>query len=176
VLAFPETPRAFRAGLVRLAEEELAHLALYRGHLERLGFAAGAFPVRDWFWERVPSARDPAGFVALQGLGLEGANLEHSARLAAQLQSAGDEDGARILERVGREEIAHVAFAVCWFEHFTGAELDYDRWREALPEPLTPSLLRGAVLNLPARRRAGQSAAFLERLALEPPATTRSPR
>jgi uncharacterized ferritin-like protein (DUF455 family) len=171
VLAFPEAPRDFRAGLVRLALEELAHLALYRGELERLGSRVGAFPVRDWFWERVPSAGSPAAFLAIQGLGLEGANLEHSARLAAWSRGAGDPELARVLERVGREEVAHVAFAVRWFERFTGAPLDYDRWRVLLPGPLTPALLRGAPLNLAARRRAGQGDAFLGRLAAEPPTT-----
>src|SRR5690606_30531438 len=37
LLAFPGAPRALRRGLVRLAEEELAHLALYREHLHLLG-------------------------------------------------------------------------------------------------------------------------------------------
>src|SRR5262245_26278348 len=106
VLAFPATPRAFRAGLLHLCREELAHLALYREHLERLGSAVGAFPVRDWFWERVGRVPDALAFVALLGLGLEGANLEHSARFAAWFRAAGDEEGARILEHVGREEIA----------------------------------------------------------------------
>jgi uncharacterized ferritin-like protein (DUF455 family) len=176
VLAFPGTPRAFRAGLVRLCREELAHLASYRAHLERLGFAVGDFPVRDWFWERVASCEDAASFVALQGLGLEGANLEHSARFAASFRAAGDEEGARILEEVERDETAHVAFAVRWFERLTGEPLDYERWRDRLPAPLTPAVLRGLPLNRDARRRAGLDDAFLERLEAEPPATTRSPR
>ena len=74
--------RRFRAGCLRLCQEELGHLGLYRAHLARLGFAVGAFPVRDWFWERVGGVPDPLAFVALLGLGLEGANLEHSARFA----------------------------------------------------------------------------------------------
>lgn len=168
VLAFPRTPREFRAGLVRLCCEELAHLALYVGHLEALGFAVGDFPVRDWFWERVPACMSAASFVALQGLGLEGANLEHSARFAALFRSIGDEDGARILERVEQDEIAHVAFAARWFEHFTGAPLEYSTWRAALPPPLTPSVLQGRPLNRAARARAGFSAEFMRHLEAEP--------
>jgi uncharacterized ferritin-like protein (DUF455 family) len=174
VLAFPETPRAFRAGLVRLCSEELAHLALYRTELERLGFAPGAFAVRDWFWERVPSCADAAAFVALQGLGLEGANLEHSARFAALFRAAGDESTARVLERVEQDEIGHVAFAVRWFERFSGAPLDYARWRAALPAPLTPGLLQGRPMNRAARERAGLDARFLAELESEPPAKSRS--
>jgi len=168
VLAFPETPREFRAGLVRLANEELAHRRAYVAHAARLGLQDGAVAVRDWFWQRVALCADPAPFTALQGLGLEGANLEHSARYSRRFREVGDEVGARILDAVETDEIAHVAFAARWFAHFTGAPLDYDRWRAALPAPLTPALLQGRPLNVEARRRAGMDDAFLARLATEP--------
>jgi uncharacterized ferritin-like protein (DUF455 family) len=168
VLAFPAAPRAFRAGLVRLALEELAHRRAYVAHAGRLGLVDGAVPVRDWFWQRVAACGSPAEFVALQGLGLEGANLEHAARYARAFRDAGDEAGARVLEAVGRDEEAHVAFAARWFAHFSGAPLDYDRWRGALPAPLTPALFQGRPLNVHARRRAGLDDAFLARLAAEP--------
>ncbi|MBM3987656.1 MAG: ferritin-like domain-containing protein, partial [Planctomycetes bacterium] len=155
VLAFADAPREFRAGLVRLCEEELAHLRLYRGLLRRAGRDFGCEPVRDWFWQRVPSCATPESFVALQGLGLEGANLEHSARYAAAFRAAGDEEAAQVLEQVERDEIGHVAFAAHWFERFTGAPLDYDMWRSALPSPLTPAVLQGRPLNRAARRSAG---------------------
>ena len=176
VLAFPDTPQAFRAGLVRLAQDELRHLRLYDRELRRLGFAYGAFPVRDWFWERVSTCPDAASFVALQGLGLEGANLEHAARLAQQLRAGGDPEAAAVLEQVEREEISHVAFAVRWFQELTGEPLDYDRWRECLPRPLTPAILRGPALNRAARRRAGLDETFMSRLEAEPRATATNGR
>ena len=175
ILAFPETPRDFRTGLLMLAQQELTHLRLYRQHLEVLGSRFGEYPLRDWFWERVTQCDNPASFVGLLGLGLEGANLEHSARFADAFRAAGDDDGARILDRVEREETAHVAFALRWFEHFTGAPLDYDRWRATLPAPLTPALLRGRPLNRTARLRAGMDETFLARLEAERPAHLSEP-
>jgi len=175
ILAFPATPHVFRAGLLWLSGEELRHLRLYRRHMERLGLRVGEVPVRDWFWERVGTARSAVAFVALQGLGLEGANLDHSARFASWFRAAGDEEGARILERVAEDEIAHVAFARHWLEELSGEPLDYDRWRAALHRPLTPAVLKGRPLNRDARRRAGLDEAFLDRLEAEPPATSRSP-
>jgi uncharacterized ferritin-like protein (DUF455 family) len=169
VLAFPATPRAFRAGLVRLCGEEIAHLRLYRDHLRTLGAEFESFPVRDWFWERVPSCVDAAAFVALQGVGLEGANLEHSARFAAQFFAVGDERAAAILERVGQDEIAHVAFAKKWFEHFTGAELTFETWSAKLPAPLSASVLQGRPINRAARKRAGLDDAFVDALESAPP-------
>lgn len=168
ILAFPRTPRAFRAGLYTLLLEELEHLALYRAHLRALGLEFGAHPVRDWFWERVSAVREPRAFVALQGLGLEGANLDHCQRWAAHFRAAGDEAGARILERVQSDEVGHVAFAAHWFAHFDGRPLEFARWRAALPAPLTPALFQGRELALEARARAGLDPAFLAALAAEP--------
>lgn len=178
LLAFPSTPRAFRAGLVRLAREELAHLRLYRAHMRTLGLDYGAQPVRDWFWERVATCASPLQFVALQGLGLEGANLEHTARYAARFREVGDDEGASILSHVESDEVAHVAFAAQWFAVFAGAPLDFDRWSESLPPPLTPALLQGRPLNRDARTRAGFDAEFLARLANvpDPGARSGSPR
>ena len=162
-LAFPDTPREFRAGLVRIAQDEIRHMHMYRAHIERLGHRVGEFPVRDWFWERVPTSPDPASFVAVMGLGVESANLEHTASYAARFREAGDEEGARIQEIVGREEIAHVRFGARWFAHFRGA-VEFDEWRRALPPPLTPLLMRGRPLQRELRLRAGQPEAFVREL------------
>ena len=173
LLAFPEAPREFRSGLARLCVEELAHMKLYRDHMRGIGTEYGSHPVRDWFWERMPACTEPAAFVSLQGLGLEGANLDHTVRFAAYFRAAGDEGGALILEQIERDETAHVAFAKKWFEHFTGAPLTFDAWRAKLPAPLTPSVLQSRPLNRSARMAAGLDAAFLDALAAAPPTNLR---
>lgn len=170
ILAFPGTPRAFRAGMLGLCRSELEHLARYRAHLERLGGRVGEHPVRDWFWERALGCADALAFVAFLGLGLEGANLEHTARFARAFRAAGDEDGARTLESIEAEEVAHVAFAARWFERLGGAPLDWERWCAALPAPLTPALFRGRPLNRAARTRAGLGGALLDALERAPAA------
>jgi uncharacterized ferritin-like protein (DUF455 family) len=163
LLAFPETQREFRVGLARIALDEVRHMHLYAEQIARLGHRIGDFTVRDWFWERIPSCADPASFVATMGLGFESANLEHAATFAARFREAGDEEGARIQEIVAREEIAHVRFGARWFEIFRG-EIDFERWRAALPSPLSPMLMRGRPLQREARRRAGQPEKFLDEL------------
>lgn len=170
VLAFPNTPRAFRAGLVALCEEELRHCQAYLTRVEALGGRFGAHPLRDWFWERVSCVRTPLEFVALQGVGLEGANLEHAARWAQLFRASGDELSAQLIDTVERDEIGHVAFARAWFERLSGAPLTFERWAAALPAPLTPSLFRGASLNRESRRRAGLDEAFLDALGRAGPA------
>jgi uncharacterized ferritin-like protein (DUF455 family) len=163
VLAFPETPRDFRTGLVRIALDEVRHMGLYARQIERLGHRVGDFPVRDWFWERIPACSTAASFVAVMGLGFESANLEHTASFAARFREAGDDEGARVQELVGREELAHVRFGARWFDRFTGS-LDFEGWRAALPTPLSPMLMRGRPLQREARLRCGFSEDFLDRL------------
>jgi uncharacterized ferritin-like protein (DUF455 family) len=164
LLAFADAPPAFRRGLLGILGDELRHVALYRVHLERLGGRFGEHPVRDWFWQRVPSAASPAGFVAVMGMGVEGGNLDHAARFAERLRAVGDEEGARIEEQIGAEELAHVRFGLRWFREFTGAD-DFASWRAHLPPPLSPLMMRGTPMARAERLRAGFSEAFLDELA-----------
>jgi uncharacterized ferritin-like protein (DUF455 family) len=163
ILAFPEAPEAFRLGLLGVARDEIRHMAMYEAHLEHLGARFGAFPVRDWFWERVPSAPTAASFVATFGMGLEAANLDHAARFTARLRAVGDIEGAAIEERIGAEEVPHVRFAIHWFTRWTGGD-DFDAWRAHLPPPLSPILMRGAPIDREARLAAGFSPAFIDAL------------
>ncbi len=172
ILAFPDTPEAFRLGLLGVARDEIRHMALYEGYLAALGYGYGAFPVRDWFWERIPRVATPLGFVAAFGMGLEGANLDHTARFAERFRAIGDEAGAALQDRVGAEEVPHVRFAQHWFARFSGVEAaTFSAWAEALPPPLSPLLMRGSPLNRAARLDAGFTATFVEELSRwSPPA------
>ncbi|WP_437624522.1 ferritin-like domain-containing protein [Sorangium sp. So ce1151] len=174
VLAFPETPRAFRGGLVRIALDEVRHMQLYARYLAALGHRFGEFPVRDWFWSRVPAAASPAQFVAVMGMGLEGGNLDHTARFAERFRAIGDVEGAALTERVCAEEIPHVRFGVRWFRRFTqdpsegsppGGPIDFETWVRHIPPPLSPLLMRGEPMNRRDRSRSGLTEPFLDALA-----------
>jgi uncharacterized ferritin-like protein (DUF455 family) len=163
ILAFPEAPRAFKAGLLSIARDEIRHMAIYEERLRALGSRFGAFPVRDWFWFRVPAAESPAAFVATMGMGFEGANLDHARRFADRFRAAGDEAGALAQEQVFEEEIPHVRFALHWFRAFTGRD-DFPGWEATLTAPLTPLVVRGSAIQREARLRAGLSPAFVDEL------------
>lgn len=163
LLAFADAPRAFRQGLLRIAGDEIRHMAHYRGYLRAIGHDFGEFPVRDWFWERVPRSPSAMHFVAVMGVGFEGGNLDHTARFAERFRAVGDEDGARLQELICEEEIPHVGFALHWLGRWAGAA-DFTTWASHLPPPLSPLIMRGSPINAPARRRAGMSEAFLEEL------------
>lgn len=163
LLAFPDAPSAYRRGLVGVLRDELRHMEMYRVYLSRAGAPYGTHRVRDWFWQRVPSVRSPADFCAVMGIGFEGANLDHTARFAARFRAVGDEDGARMQEVIGDEEVPHVRFAMHWFQRF-GASLEFASWVAHLPPPLSPVLMRGLPLDRAQRRRAGFDDAFLDAL------------
>jgi uncharacterized ferritin-like protein (DUF455 family) len=170
LLAFPDAPPAFGRGLIRICLDEIRHMGMYREGLRQLGYDVGDFPVRDWFWERAPAARTPLQFLALMGLGFEAGNLDHSQRFERLFEEAGDPAAAQLLRVVGEEEVAHVAFAARWFARL-GGQLDFERWRAALPPPLSPMVMRGRPLCRERRRRAGLDDDFLEQLDAWQPAS-----
>jgi len=164
LLCFPETPIAFRRGVLGICRDEIRHFTLYAEHLETLGYPYGTFPINDWFWKRVPmEPLSPLHFVARMGVGFEGGNLDHGLRFTAEFAAGGDARAAEIQAQITEEEIAHAAFGLHWYQEFAGA-IDFDTWRSMLPAPLTPTLTRGLELNEDGRRRAGFPPAFLDAL------------
>ncbi|MDW8245058.1 MAG: DUF455 family protein [Sandaracinaceae bacterium] len=164
VLAFPEAPLPVRRGWIRLLFDEAKHMRMYAAHIERLGHKIGDFPVRDWFWERVPACPSATSFLALMGVGLEGGNLDHGPRFAAMLEAAGDPEAGAILRQVIADEVAHVRFAVEWLERL-GVRLEsLANFQALLPPPISPVLLRGLPLNREARTQAGLSGKWLDEL------------
>ena len=177
LLAYPDAPPALRRGLLRVACDEIRHVGLYRERIAGLGYEVGEFPVRDWFWQRVPACGRVEQFLAVMGVGLEGGNLDHAPRFAERLREAGDPEGARVQELVCEEEIPHVRLAVTWLHRLCG-HLSFEGWSALLPPPLSPLLFRGRPLNLRDRSRAGLDADFVGALDAwqpEPDACARSP-
>ncbi len=164
ILAFPTAPWAFRRGLAGVLRDEVRHMGIYAEHIEALGHRVGEFPVRDWFWQRVPAVSSPEAFCAVMGVGLEGANLDHSARFAERFRAVGDVRGADAQRHIGEEEIAHVRFGFHWLRRANGS-VDFAEWSALLPPPLSPVLMRGDPMNREARGRAGFTNEFLDALA-----------
>ena len=165
LLAFQDADPAFRRGLLGILLDELRHARGYRELLQAQGADYGQFPIRDWFWQRIPQCATPLQFVALMGLGLEGANLDHTQRFASAFRAVGDDSTATFLLQVGKEEEAHVRFAAKWFRTWTGGDdVDFERWCDELVAPLTPKMFRGKPVDHAARHRAGLTDLFTKAL------------
>jgi uncharacterized ferritin-like protein (DUF455 family) len=163
VLAFPDTPIAFRKGLLGIMDDEIRHMNHYADYLKALGFAEADFHARDWFWERIPAVTSPAAFCATMGMGFEGGNLDHASKFEAQLRAVGDLEGAALIQKVHREEVPHVRFAMTWFHRLSG-ETSFDAWRTHLPAPLSPWVMKGAPIDHAGRALAGFAPDFVREL------------
>jgi uncharacterized ferritin-like protein (DUF455 family) len=163
LLAFADAELEFRKGLLGICLDEIRHMNSYREHIEALGAKIGDFGVRDWFWKRVPTCPSKLAFVSVMGMGLEAANLEYAGDFAARFRAVGDEAGARIQERIAKEEVAHVGFATRWFARWTGG-CDFQTWAAELPPPLSPWVMHGSPIAEQARLRAGMTPEFIAAL------------
>lgn len=163
ILTFAGEPVTFKRAVAGVLRDELRHMAMYAELLDREGVAFGRWAVNDWFWRRVPNAVTAAHFVAVMGIGFEGANLDHATRFAERFRQIGDEPGARVLDVVRDEEVSHVRFAMHWFRKWTGAT-DFETWSAHLPRPLSPVLMKGSPIEREHRARAGFTGEFLDAL------------
>ena len=164
LLRFSDAEEEFKRGLLRIVHDEVRHMGLYEERIHADGYEVGAFAVRDWFWDRIPTCQSKLQFVALMGMGLEAANLEHTQRFAQWFRSASDEASALVQDQVGQEEIAHVRFSNRWFATCTGG-VTFERWKASLPAPLSPLLMRGKTLSEERRLKALFPAEFIDELA-----------
>ncbi|MGE0869123.1 MAG: DUF455 family protein [Kofleriaceae bacterium] len=182
VLAFPDTPIAFRRGLLAVLADEQRHLQLYQERLVALGSTFGAEPVTGHFWNKLDHLSGPIEFVCTMALTFENANLDFASDYAAAARACGDDATAAALERVHADEIRHVHFGWVWLKRFaqTSDHQPFDPWRAYLAHvryPLGPKRARGARFDREARRRAGLDEAFIEELAaIEPTRPSGAPR
>jgi uncharacterized ferritin-like protein (DUF455 family) len=127
ILRFPNAPQAFVQGLARTITEEQSHMRLYIARMRELGVEFGDLPLSDYFWNAIKDAPSPLVFVTQMSLTLEQANLDYSLFYRDAVRRAGDEETARILERVYQEEIGHVKHGVHWFNRWRADARTDDR-------------------------------------------------
>lgn len=191
VLAFPDTPIAFRRGLLAILADEQRHLGLYLDRLAALGARFGDHPVTGHFWNKLDHLASPLGFVCTMCLTFENANLDFAGDYAAAARACGDLATAAAIDRVHADEIRHVHFGWVWLRRLSGdaagagdvasaAAGDVDMWQAYLRNvrpPLGPRRARGARFDRDARRRAGLDDAFIEALAaIDPTRPSGEPR
>jgi uncharacterized ferritin-like protein (DUF455 family) len=165
LLRFVDAPAAFRRGVVAAMRDEQRHLQSYIEAMAHVGTELGQYPLGGFFWRVMAPMRDPRDFVAHMSLTFEQANLDFALHYAAELVTVGDEDGARRLREVHRDEVGHVAHGRVWFQ----------RWRDkgpslleahgrALRSPTTLRRARGLGFDREGRLAAGLPASYIDAL------------
>ncbi|MFM1768297.1 MAG: hypothetical protein RJA22_826 [Verrucomicrobiota bacterium] len=165
LLRFPDAPAAFRRGVLRTLQEEQEHTRLYLERLRACGVEFGELPVSGYFWRMVSGMQSPLDYVAGLSLTFEQANLDYARQFGRGFAEAGDADTARLLERIYRDEIGHVAYGLKWFRRWKApGRSDWEAYCAQLPSPLSPRRAKGANWNPEGRRAAGLDAEFIAQL------------
>ena len=165
LLRFPDAPPAFRRGVLQTLKDEQDHTRLYLKRMRTCGIAFGELPVSGFFWRAVSGMQSPADYVAGLSLTFEQANLDFARHFAQGFQTVGDLESAHLLERIYRDEIAHVAYGLKWFRRWKASgESDWDAFCRHLKFPLSPQRAKGFHLNIDGRRAAGFDSDFIARL------------
>ena len=167
LLRWPEVDPALRQAWLRVLADEQTHCRLYLERLYAHGSSLSKHRLSDYFWKQLPaiaaSPQGPRAFLAAMGLTLEQANLDFSLVYRDAFRNAGDEESARVCERVHEDEIRHVRSAGTWIARLTepGRD-DLDAYLEAVPFPLSAARAKGRRFDVSSRRSAGLSDRFIE--------------
>jgi len=114
-----EMPRVFFDDWVKVADEEALHFELLSARLHEFGARYGDLPAHDGLWQAAANtSEDLLARLAIVPLVLEARGLDVTPATIADMQRAGDEASAALLERIYRDEIGHVGAGMRWFEHF----------------------------------------------------------
>lgn len=170
LLAFPDAPKAFRAGLVRIMRDEQRHTKMHIRRLEALGLTFGVKTVNGYVWKKAMAFASVLDYLAGLPLTFEGGNLDHTLAFAEWFDAAGDCQGADVFRAIHEDEIDHVAFGIHWLRQLKPKEQsDWDAYTQHLHWPLRPAYAKGSPFHRQPRERAGMSPEFID--ALESAAT-----
>jgi uncharacterized ferritin-like protein (DUF455 family) len=165
LLKFPEAPAAFRRGVLQTLRDEQEHARLYLQRMKECGIQFGELPVSGYFWRAISGMESPMDFVAGLSLTFEQANLDFAQHFSRGFAKVGDAATAQLLERIHRDEIAHVAHGLKWFRRWKNPdESDWAAFSRHLKFPLSPQRAKGLTLNIEGRRAAGLDASFIDEL------------
>jgi uncharacterized ferritin-like protein (DUF455 family) len=165
LLRFPDAPAAFRKGVFQTLKDEQEHTQLYLDRMKDCGIHFGELPVSGYFWRSVSVMENPMDYVSSLCLTFEQANLDFARHFAQGFATVGDAATAKLLEKIYRDEIGHVAYGLKWFRRWKNpSESDWEAFCRQLKFPLSPQRAKGIMLNVAGRKAAGLDAQFIAEL------------
>ncbi|WP_066558322.1 ferritin-like domain-containing protein [Croceicoccus bisphenolivorans] len=127
-----EMGRQFVSDFLWVAADEAMHFALLDRKLRRLGSHYGALSAHAGLWEAAHETRHSvAARLAVVPMVLEARGLDVTPGMLVRVREQGDENGARILERILDDEIRHVRFGTRHFDELCrrNDEIPQECWR-----------------------------------------------
>jgi uncharacterized ferritin-like protein (DUF455 family) len=166
-LLFPDAAKSFRIGLCEIMQDEQRHTRMHIERAAMLGVEFGSLPVNSYIWKKSLQFKSVLHYIATLPLVFEGCNLDHTLEFASYFEATGDDRSAALMRVIHRDEIEHVAFGMEWLRKLKPAgQSDWDTFCEHLDWPLRPVKAKGDVFQVEARRQAGLSDEFIEKLQL----------
>ncbi len=133
--------------------------------MKQCGVHFGELPVSGYFWRSVSVMENPMDYVSSLCLTFEQANLDFARHFAQGFATVGDDATAKLLNKIYRDEIGHVAYGLKWFRRWKNpSESDWEAFCHQLKFPLSPQRAKGITLNVEGRRAAGLDAHFIAEL------------
>lgn len=161
-----EMGRDFVDDFLSVAADEAMHFALLDRKLRRLGSHYGALPAHGGLWQAAHETRhDVRARLAVVPMVLEARGLDVTPGTRDRVRAQGDEDGARILQRILDDEIRHVRVGT---KHFVACCEKISETPEKCWKTLVERYFRGALkppFNDSARSSAGLSREFYASIA-----------
>ena len=164
LLQFPEAPPRFAKAFIKPSRTTGPHTALYPAH-EGMWDSLRRTPGERLFLALGFLMESPMDYVSSLCLTFEQANLDFARHFAQDFATVGDDATARLLEKIYRDEISHVAYGLKWFRRWKNPdESDWEAFCRQLKFPLSPQRAKGMTLNVEGRRAAGLDAQFIAEL------------
>lgn len=126
-------PRGFVDDWMRVGADEAMHFALVDRRLRALGSFYGAMPAHDGLWDAAFDTRhDAAARLAVVPMVLEARGLDVTPQTIERFAAADDAPTVRILERILRDEVRHVAAGTRWFawSRIGDSRAPEEHWRD----------------------------------------------
>ncbi|MGH7201557.1 MAG: DUF455 family protein, partial [Planctomycetaceae bacterium] len=165
LLAFPDAPPEFRAGLAGIIDDEQRHTRMHVDRAAALGLRFGGLPVNAYIWKKAQRFQSVLDYLAGLPLTFEARNLDHTLEFDRHFTAAGDERSAAVVRAIHRDEIRHVAFGLEWLRRLKDrGQSDWDAYAAHLDWPLRPSRAAGDELHRAPRLEAGMTPEFLDAL------------
>ncbi len=163
VYRFSGMPGQYYTDWLIIALEEALHHRLLVTHLQSLGYRYGDFPAHNGLWDMaVRTEGDVLLRMALIPRVFEARGLDVTPPMIERLERVGDNEGAKILQRILADEVGHVAAGDHWFRWLCRQrELDAEIEFKRLTDYYLPGRVRGP-FNYAARLMAGFSSSELE--------------
>ncbi|HSG34617.1 MAG TPA: ferritin-like domain-containing protein [Sphingomonadaceae bacterium] len=108
--------KGFVSDFLSVAADEAMHFSLLARKLRKLGSFYGELPAHGGLWEAAEeTSGNVAARLAIVPMVLEARGLDVTPATLARVRAQGDENGAKILERILADEIRHVGIGTHWF-------------------------------------------------------------